>query len=351
MEKTFWENKRVLVTGHTGFKGGWLSLWLQSMGAKVCGIALSPPTNPALFNVARVSDGMDNYIADIRDFNLINFLVGSFKPEIIFHLAAQPLVRLSYKTPLETYSTNVIGTVNLLEASRHVGSVRSIVVITTDKCYDNREWLWGYRENEPLGGLDPYSSSKACAELVVAAYRSSFLKHENIAVATGRAGNVIGGGDWALDRLVPDILRALEKNENVHIRNPNAIRPWQHVLEPLSGYLTLAEQLFKNGQTDAESWNFGPWDEDAKSVEWIVKRFCELWGNKNSWIMQSGIHPHEATFLKLDISKARQRLNWSPRLSLENAIVFINEWHKAWLSDRNMRDVCFNQISRYESFS
>ncbi len=274
---TFWQGKRVLLTGHTGFKGSWLSLWLQSMGATLRGVALAPPTEPSLFEAARVFEGMEHRIADIRDFAAVQAQMNEFRPEIVIHMAAQPLVRLSYQQPIETYATNVMGTVHVLEAARHAGSVRAIVNVTTDKCYENREWVWGYRESEPMGGHDPYSSSKGCAELVSSAYRESFMKEAGLAMATARAGNVIGGGDWAADRLVPDILRALEKSEPVLIRNPHAIRPWQHVLEPLSGYLLLAERLFEQGQADAEGWNFGPRDEDARPVQWIVERLCERW--------------------------------------------------------------------------
>lgn len=345
----FWLGKRVLVTGHTGFKGSWLSLWLQAMGAELRGIALAAPTTPALFDVAGVGGGMDSQIADIRDYDKIRTLVADFKPEIIIHMAAQPLVRLSYQQPIETYATNVMGTVHILEAARHAGSVRAIVNVTTDKCYENREWIWGYREDEPMGGHDPYSSSKGCAELVSSAYRKSFLKEAGIAMATARAGNVIGGGDWALDRLVPDILRALEKQESVPIRNPNAIRPWQHVLEPLSGYLILAEQLYEHGQADAEGWNFGPRDEDAQPVQWIVERLCSAWEGEASWSLQPGDHPHEAHFLKLEISKARQRLHWAPRWSLDTALLRIIEWHKAWLAGEDMRAVCVDQIRQYQS--
>ncbi len=345
----FWRGKRVLMTGHTGFKGGWLSLWLQSMGAELRGIALPPPTHPALFNVARVAEGMDHREADIRDFASVQRLVKEFQPEIVIHMAAQPLVRLSYQQPVDTYATNVMGTVHVLEAARHAGSVRAIVNITTDKCYENREWVWGYREDEPMGGHDPYSSSKGCAELVSSAYRRSFMKNAGIAMATARAGNVIGGGDWAADRLVPDILRALERCEPVLVRNPNAIRPWQHVLEPLSGYLLLAERLFEHGQADAESWNFGPLDEDAKPVRWIVERLCSSWGDGAQWTQQPGDHPHEANFLKLDISKARQRLRWMPRWSLDTALTRITEWHQAWLSGQDMRAFCLHQIIQYRS--
>lgn len=345
----FWLGKRVILTGHTGFKGGWLSLWLQSMGAVVRGIALPPPTEPAIFNVARVGEGMDHCIADIRDFAAVRSLMSDFKPEIVIHMAAQPLVRLSYQQPIETYATNVMGTVHVLEAARHAGSVRAIVNVTTDKCYENREWVWGYREDEPMGGHDPYSSSKGCAELVSSAYRKSFLREAGISMATARAGNVIGGGDWAIDRLVPDILRALERREPVLIRNPHAIRPWQHVLEPLSGYLLLAERLYENGQEDAEGWNFGPNDEDAQPVQWIVEHLCNIWGNGASWTRQPGEHPHEANFLKLDISKARQRLKWTPRWSLQTALSQITEWHQAWLDEQDMRAFSLKQIAQYRS--
>lgn len=345
----FWEGKRVLMTGHTGFKGSWLSLWLQSMGASLRGIALEPPTQPSLFDVARVAEGMEHRVIDIRDFPAVKASIDEFQPEILIHMAAQPLVRLSYHQPVETYATNVMGTVHVLEAARHASSIKAIVNITTDKCYENREWVWGYREDEPMGGRDPYSNSKGCAELVSSAYRKSFLKEAGIAMATVRAGNVIGGGDWALDRLVPDILRALEKSETVLIRNPHAIRPWQHVLEPLSGYLLLAERLYLHGQLDAEGWNFGPHDEDARPVQSIVEHLCENWGGGASWTLQPGDHPHEASFLKLDISKARQRLQWAPRWSLETALKQITDWHKAWLNGENMHTVCLTQINQYGS--
>jgi CDP-glucose 4,6-dehydratase len=345
----FWRSKRVLMTGHTGFKGSWLSLWLQSMGAELRGVALPPPSFPALFDIARVGASMDHQLADIRDFDKVQALFSDFKPEIVIHMAAQPLVRLSYQQPVETYATNVMGTVHVLEAARHAGSVRAIVNITTDKCYENREWVWGYRESEPMGGHDPYSSSKGCAELVSSAYRKSFLQEAGIAMATARAGNVIGGGDWAQDRLVPDILAALQRQEPVQIRNPHATRPWQHVLEPLSGYLLLAERLYETGQADAEGWNFGPRDEDAQPVQWIVERLCAAWGSDASWHLQPGEHPHEAHFLKLDISKARQRLHWAPRWSLDNALSHIIDWHQAWLAGNDMHAICLNQISQYQS--
>lgn len=348
---TFWQNKRVLVTGHTGFKGSWLTLWLQSMGANVCGIALAPPTAPALFDLLDLAAHMEHNVVDIRHYEQVFQVMAAFQPEIIFHMAAQPLVRLSYQQPVETYATNVMGTVHVLEAARHVGSVKAIVNITTDKCYENREWAWGYREDEPMGGHDPYSNSKGCAELVSSAYRKSFMQQAGIAMATVRAGNVIGGGDWALDRLVPDILKALQDQQPVQIRNPNAIRPWQHVLEPLSGYLLLAERLYENGQQDAEGWNFGPRDEDAQPVQWIVDKLCKAWGNHATWSLQPGEHPHEANYLKLDISKARQRLHWVPRWPLQTALQHIADWHKAWLSGQDMRAMCLKQINLYQSQS
>ena len=347
IDPDFWRGRRVLLTGHTGFKGSWLSLWLQAMGAQVCGLALDPPTDPSLFVVARVAEGMDSRIADIRDLASVQAVMQAAQPEIVIHMAAQPLVRLSYQQPVETYATNVMGTIHVLEAARQTSSVRAIVNVTTDKCYENREWVWGYREDEPMGGHDPYSNSKGCAELVSSAYRKSFLKDAGIAMATARAGNVIGGGDWAADRLLPDILRALQDGEPVTIRNPHATRPWQHVLEPLSGYLLLAQRLVEQGQEHAEGWNFGPRDEDARPVQWIVERMCAQWGAEAGWALQPGTHPHEANFLKLDISKARQRLQWSPRWSLETALSRIIEWHQAWISGRDMHALCLAQISQY----
>jgi CDP-glucose 4,6-dehydratase len=345
----FWQGRRVFLTGHTGFKGGWLALWLQSMGAVVHGYALAPPTTPSLFEAARVAEGMHHTLGDIRDFEHLRAALTRCQPEVVLHLAAQPLVRLSYAQPVETYATNVMGTIHLLEAVRQTASVRAVVNVTTDKCYENREWVWGYREDEPMGGHDPYSSSKACSELVTSAYRRSFMNEAGVAIATARAGNVIGGGDWAADRLVPDILRALQAHEPVLIRNPNATRPWQHVLEPLAGYLLLAERLVTDGQAHAEAWNFGPRDEDARPVQWIVEHLCEAWGEGASWSLQPGSHPHEANFLKLDISKARQRLPWVPRWPLETALGHITDWHHAWLAGRDMHATCLQQISQYQS--
>ncbi len=346
----FWKGKTVLLTGHTGFKGSWLSLWLQSLGAQVHGLSLEPPTSPNLFAVAQVAAGMDSHtIGDIRDLATVKKAIHAAQPDIVIHLAAQPLVRLSYAEPVETYATNVMGTVHVLEAARSTPGIKAIVVVTTDKCYENKEWAWGYRENESMGGHDPYSNSKGCAELVISAYRSSFLASSEIAVASARAGNVIGGGDWAIDRLIPDILRGCEKNQPVTIRNPYSTRPWQHVLEPLSGYLTLAEHLYTQGQAYAEGWNFGPKDEDAKPVQWIVEHMVKSWGNGASWQQDGGVHPYEANYLKLDISKARTRLDWLPRWPLETALELITTWHQAYLAKSDMKKLCLAQIQHYSS--
>jgi len=353
MNAEFWRGKRVLLTGHTGFKGSWLSLWLQSMGAQVVGYALAPPTEPSLFEVAGVGAGMTSVIGDIRDLEHLRAVFAEHKPEIVIHMAAQPLVRYSYAEPVETYSTNVMGTVNLLEAVRGTPGVKAVVNVTTDKCYENREWAWGYRENEAMGGYDPYSSSKGCAELVTAAYRNSFfnsatfnVKHST-AIASARAGNVIGGGDWAEDRLIPDIMRAITQGRSVTIRNPHAIRPWQHVLEPLSGYLKLAQKLYEEGAAYAEGWNFGPNDEDAKPVQWIVEQLTQSWGEGASWLLDGGEHPHEAHYLKLDCSKAKGRLDWHPRWHLDEALKRIVDWQKQYLYGRDMRAVTIEQIDLY----
>ena len=356
MNPAFWQGKRVLLTGHTGFKGSWLSLWLQSIGAQVTGYALAPPTNPSLFDIAEVEQGMTSIIGDIRDLAKLQAVFAEHQPEIVIHMAAQPLVRYSYQNPVETYSTNVMGTVHLLEAVRNTPGVKAVVNITTDKCYENREWVWGYRENEPMGGFDPYSNSKGCAELVSAAYRSSFFNADSyaqhgVAAATVRAGNVIGGGDWAKDRLIPDILAAFEQGRQVDIRNPNAIRPWQHVMEPLRGYLTLAEQLFDNGPSFGEGWNFGPNDEDAKPVGWIVEQMAALWGADAQWQVDTGVHPHEAHYLKLDISKARSRLDWYPTLRLKDALTLIIDWSKQRVAGANMRQLTLSQLQAYQALS
>ena len=352
MKAAFWRGKRVLLTGHTGFKGSWLALWLQSMGAQVVGYALTPPTSLSLFEIADVGSGMTSIIGDIRDLAHLRAVFAEHQPEIVIHMAAQALVRHSYVEPVETYSTNVMGTVNLLEAVRGAGCVKAVVNVTSDKCYENREWVWGYRENEAMGGFDPYSNSKGCAELVASAYRSSFFNSDKyqqhgVALASARAGNVIGGGDWAEDRLIPDILRAITEGRPVNIRSPHAIRPWQHVLEPLSGYLLLAERLYTEGVEHAEGWNFGPNDEDAKPVQWIVERLTGSWGEGASWTLDGGEHPHEAHYLKLDCSKAKLRLDWHPRWRLEKTLEKIIEWHRAMRDGQDMREISLRQISAY----
>lgn len=353
-DQAFWHDKKVFLTGHTGFKGSWLSLWLARLGARVTGYALAPPTDPSLFELARVGELVDSLVSDVRDAERLARTMKEVSPDIVIHMAAQPLVRDSYKIPAETYATNVMGTVHLLDAVRGCSSVKAVVNVTTDKCYENREWVWGYRENEPMGGFDPYSNSKACSELVTSAYRSSFFNparyaEHGVGLASARAGNVIGGGDWATDRLIPDCIRALLAGETVHIRNPHAVRPWQHVLEPLSGYLTLAQRLFESGTEYAEAWNFGPADADSRPVEWIVQRLYSQWGGGSTYKIDAGDHPHEAHYLKLDCSKARTRLGWRPRWDLEQALIYILEWVRAYSSGGDVRRCCLEQITSYES--
>lgn len=354
-KRDFWKGKRVFLTGHTGFKGSWLSLWLLDMGAIVKGFSLEPPTDPSLFEALRIEGEIEHEIGDVRDPGRVDASMRSFSPEIVIHMAAQPLVRESYTIPVETFSTNVMGTVHVLEAVRRCPEVRSVVVVTTDKCYENREWVWGYRENEAMGGHDPYSASKGCAELVTSAYRRSFFCAEPnsasrpAAVASARAGNVIGGGDWAKDRLIPDILAAVTEPRPVIIRSPSAIRPWQHVLEPLAGYLQLAKKLYEEGQVWAEAWNFGPDESDAKPVEWIVGRMCELWPGNKGYEIDSRPQPHEARYLKLDCSKARQVLGWRPRWDLDRALREIISWASAHKTGADMREVSLRQIRAYEA--
>ena len=354
MNPDLWRGRRVFLTGHTGFKGSWLSLWLQSLGAELTGYALTPPTDPSLFVEARVGEGMHSIIGDVRDLASLQRAMTLAQPEIVIHMAAQPLVRLSYEDPVQTYATNVMGTVHLLESVRTTPGVRAVVNVTTDKCYENREWVWSYRESDRMGGYDPYSNSKGCAELVSSAYRSSFFNPEHfsehgVAVATVRAGNVIGGGDWAKDRLIPDIIAGFERGQSVHIRNPHATRPWQHVLEPLRGYLMLVEKLFSDGPAFSEGWNFGPNDEDARPVSWIVKRMAACWGDGAEWQVDQGHHPHEANYLKLDISKVQSRLQWRPQLRLNDALNLIVEWAKLRKTGAEVREFTLQQIVNYQN--
>jgi CDP-glucose 4,6-dehydratase len=344
---SFWDGKNVFLTGHTGFKGGWLSLWLASMGAKVTGYALEPNTNPNLFEVLAIDRLIhQSVIGDIRDFESLQKTMLLAQPDVLIHMAAQPLVRYSYAHPVETYATNVMGTVHVLEVARQVNSIKATVIVTTDKCYENKEWEWGYRENEPMGGYDPYSNSKGCAELVTSAYRQSYFYHQN-AVASARAGNVIGGGDWSSDRLIPDAIKAFEANQTLKIRNPSATRPWQHVLEPLSGYLVLAQALYENGMVFASPWNFGPLDKDTRSVEEVINLLIAKWGVCDGWQKEGSEQPHEATLLKLDCSKAKQNLAWVPRWGLETAIEKIVLWQKSFQQNKNMQEISLAQIKQY----
>jgi CDP-glucose 4,6-dehydratase len=350
MNKLFWKDKKVFITGHTGFKGAWLSLWLQDCGAILTGYALAPNTTPNLFDLASVANGMESVVGDVRDLEKLTKTMSDFSPDVVIHLAAQPLVRHSYKSPVDTYSTNVMGTVNLFEAVRKTASVKAVVNVTTDKCYENKEWFWGYREDEAMGGHDPYSNSKGCSELVTSAYRNSFFNYSGSAkIASARAGNVIGGGDWAADRLIPDIFKSLENQEPVVIRNPSATRPWQHVLEPLSGYLVLAERLFIEGDKYAKGWNFGPEDNDVKSVRTIIEYLVERWGSSAEWIHDVSEQPHEAQLLKLDISRAKNLLEWAPKWSLFTALDSIVEWHKELIEGGDMRLTSLKQINKFEN--
>jgi CDP-glucose 4,6-dehydratase len=353
MRPEFWSGKRVLVTGHTGFKGSWLSLWLQRSGAEVIGYSLAPPSEPSLFQLAAVGQRMTNITGDVRNLRSLVATVRRHRPEAILHLAAQSLVRQSYRNPVATFDTNVMGTVNVLEAVRQTESVRVALIITSDKCYENREWAWGYRENEAMGGHDPYSGSKGCAEIVTSAYRRSFFTAPSsprrlALIASGRAGNVIGGGDWAPNRLVPDVMTAFAQERPVVLRNPEAVRPWQHVLEPLNGYLMLAERLWDGEEGFASGWNFGAPDSESRPVQWIVERLSVLWGQGASWRLDTAENPHEAHYLRLDCSKARDLLGWRPRLSLETALEWIVEWYRHYQRSGDMRQLTMEQIDRFE---
>ncbi len=351
-----WRGKRVFLTGHTGFKGGWLALWLASKGAVVRGYSLDPYTTPNLFDAAKLGGLIEDIRGDIRDAAKLDAAMTAFAPDVVFHMAAQPLVRYSYQDPIGTFETNVIGTARVLDAVRRTPSVRAVVSITTDKCYENKEWLWGYRETDPLGGYDPYSSSKACAEIVSAAFRQSYFATgtadgHNCGIATARAGNVIGGGDWSTDRLIPDLVRGFVEGKPALIRRPNAIRPWQHVLEPLQGYLLLAEHLLTNDRRYATAFNFGPSDDDAQPVGWIVEKMVGFWGDKAKWTLDPEPSVHEAGYLKLDASRARAELAWHPRLRLETALQWLVEWYKAHAAGEDMQAFTLGQIAAYEQLS
>jgi len=357
LNRSFWKGRRVFLTGHTGFKGSWLSLWLHALGANVTGYALAPPTQPSLFEQAGVATGVHSIRGDVRDFQDLKKALAECGPSVIIHLAAQTVVRRSYEDPIETYSSNVMGTVHVLEALRQLQQPCVVVNVTSDKCYKNREWFWGYRENEPMGGRDPYSNSKGCAELVTSAYRESFFALESIekhgvALASARAGNVIGGGDWTTDQLIPDLMRAFLAGKPCLIRNPSAIRPWQFVLEPLRGYLMLAERLAKEPLRFASGWNFGPADADAKPVSWLADELVRSWGgNCAAWSCDTGIHPHEDHALKLDVSKARACLGWDPVLPLDQALGWIVEWYRAFQAGDDLQRLTRTQIERYEALS
>jgi CDP-glucose 4,6-dehydratase len=352
--RSFWKGRNVLLTGHTGFKGSWLSLWLNVLGAKVTGYALDPPTQPSLFEQAEIANTIHSICADIRDFPRLKSAMAKCRPDVVIHMAAQSVVRRGYEDPIETYSSNVMGTVNVLEALRQVGRPCAVVIVTSDKCYENKEWVWGYRENDPLGGHDPYSNSKACSELVTSAFRDSYFCLENfeqhkIAVATVRAGNVIGGGDWTRDQLIPDLLRAFLAGQPCLIRSPSAVRPWQFVLEPLRGYLMLAERLSQGPDRFASAWNFGPIEKDVRPVSWIADKLAQLWGDQASWCTDSGTHPREAHYLKLDVSKTGSLLDWHPVVSLSSALEGVVQWYHAFKTGGDLRAITLDQIEQYEN--
>jgi len=347
-DTNFWQGKRVLVTGHTGFKGGWLTLWLHRLGAQVSGIGLQPNTDPNLFQLARIDKLCDSYFCDIRNKEALLTLIRNMHPEVVFHLAAQPLVRHSYREPVETFSTNVMGTTHLLDALRGLECIKAAVIATTDKVYRNNEWHWPYREDDALGGHDPYSASKAASEVVIASYRESFLAQQGVAVASTRAGNVIGGGDWSADRLIPDAVRAWQKGEPIKVRRPNAIRPWQHVLEPLAGYIILAEQLWTNTGL-AGAYNFGPSTQEAAPVSDVIELAREAYGSGTVNYGDGTEGPHEAGLLALEITKARQTLSFKPRLALADAIKLTMDWYQSQHSGFDPRELCDNDIASYEA--
>ena len=348
INKNFWNNKKVFLTGHTGFKGSWLAMWLKSMGVNLKGYSLSPEDKINLFEKASIENNMISEIGDIRDYNRLYNSIIDFKPEILIHMAAQPIVRKSYEDTIDTYSTNVMGTINILESARACPSLKSIVIVTSDKCYENKETQNPYKENEPMGGHDPYSSSKGCCELLINSYRRSFFNDNNSSgLASVRAGNVVGGGDWSKDRLIPDILKSFKKNESVIIRNPSAIRPWQHVLDCLSGYLILTEKLYFNNEKFSGAWNFGPNINDCKPVEWIVEKMISVSGKNIDWVLDKKSNPHEANTLILDNNKSKKFLKWKPKWNIEESITKIIEWHKKNLNDENINEMCLSQINDY----
>jgi CDP-glucose 4,6-dehydratase len=356
LNRAFWEGRRVFVTGHTGFKGSWLSMWLHALQADVTGYALDPPTQPNLFDLAEVASNVRSVYGDVRDFPRLKSAIAECRPQVVIHMAAQTVVRRGYEDPIETYSSNVMGTVHLLEALRQLKQPCVLVNVTSDKCYANREWIWGYREDEPMGGRNPYCNSKGCAELVTFAYRESFFPpgafpDHGVSLGSARAGNVIGGGDWTSDQLVPDLIRAFLAGRSCLIRNPSAIRPWQFVLEPLRGYLMLAEALTEHPTRFGCGWNFGPADSDAKPVSWIADESVHLWGNHASWTHDTRVHPHEDHYLKLDASKAKEYLNWCPVLPLHDAIEWTMEWYRAFEAGNDLRGVIETQIERYQALT
>lgn len=348
-DASFWNGKCVFVTGYTGFKGSWLTIWLQLLGAKVTGYSLPAPTKPSLYEEGKLASLLEQaHIGNITDHVSLSAAMQQAKPDIVFHMAAQPLVRASYEDPIQTYASNVMGTVHVLEAARHCSTVRSIVTITTDKCYENKEWHWGYRETDTLGGYDPYSNSKACAELVASAYKQSFFQKLGIHSATARAGNVIGGGDWAEDRLIPDMVRAIMGKQSIVLRNPAATRPWQHVLEPLSGYMLVARQLYEHGEQYAEGWNFGPRQDDVQTVEAIVKQFLQRWLDQHQgYTIEESLQKHEAQLLMLDCSKANYKLGWEPVWNVSKALDATASWYSDYYSGKSSLLLCTEQIMQY----
>lgn len=349
LQTAFWAGKRVFLTGHTGFKGAWLACWLSQLGATVRGYALPPSTDPSLYTLLGLDQLIESEIADIRDATRVLASMATFKPDIVLHLAAQALVHEGYEQPVETFATNTMGLINIFEAARKVDSVRVIVNVTSDKCYENREWPWAYREDEAMGGSDPYSASKGCAELITSSWRRSFFSKAGKHIGSGRAGNVIGGGDWSRDRLVPDCIKAFGRGEPVLIRSPKATRPWQHVLEPLSGYLVLAERLWNDGAAFADGWNFGPNENDAIPVDEVVTALARLWGEGSSWDVDKITFNKEAMLLRVDASKARARLKWRPRLRVQVALEWTVAWAKALSAGEDAHTITVKQIKSYEN--